>query len=148
LEDYDGSHLIEIAPLNGEDYYAVPGQVLYVNNNQGRFDDIVLNINIDGVGYKEGKSAFSFYGLPEVLEKKTWDVVNEFDGITVGVQWFQGDHSIFTQNGRPAIAVSSKWFTENIDTQNITHTPKDNIDIIDCHKILEIAEAINLLVRK
>ena len=148
LEDYDGNRLIEIVAFNGEDYYAVPGQMLYIIKNQDRFNEILLNINIDGAGYKEGKSAFSFYGLPEEIEKNANDVISKFNGIIEGVQWPQGDHSIFTQNGRPAIAVSSKWFTENIDSQEITHTPKDNIEIVDSQKVAEIAEALNLLVRK
>ncbi len=148
LEDYDGNRFIEMVAFNGEDYYAVPGQMCYIDKNQDRFDEILLNINIDGAGYKEGKSAFSFYGLPEEIEKNANDVISKFNGITKGVQWSQGDHSIFTQNGRPAIAVSSKWFTENIDSQEITHTPKDNIEIVDCQKVVEIAEALNLLVRK
>ncbi|MFC2053805.1 M28 family peptidase [Chloroflexota bacterium] len=148
LEDYDGNTLIEIVAFNGEDYYAVPGQMLYLINNQDRFNEILLNINIDGAGYKEGKSAFSFYGLPEEIEKNANEVIGRFYGITEGVQWSQGDHSIFTQNGCPAIAVSSEWFTKNIDSQEITHTPKDNIEIVDHQKVVEIAEALNLLVRK
>jgi len=147
LKDYDGNKLIEIVALNGEDYYAVPGQMLYVNENRDRFDEILLNINIDGAGYKKGKSTFSFFGLPEELKKNADDVLGKFDGITEGVQWPQGDHSIFIQNGRPAIAVSSKWFTENIDSQEITHTPKDNIDIVDLQKVLEITRALDLFVR-
>ncbi len=102
----------------------------------------------DGAGYKEGRSAFSFYGLPEEIEKNANDVLKRFDGITEGAQWPQGDHSIFTQNGYPAIAVSSKWFTENIDHQKITHTAKDDIEIVDCRKVVEIAEALNLFIRK
>jgi aminopeptidase YwaD len=148
LEDYDGSKLIEIVAFNGEDYYAVPGQMLYINQNQDRFNEILLNINIDGAGYKEGKSVFSFYGLPEEIKNNAKDVLSKFDGITEGVQWPQGDHSIFIQYGRPAIAVSSKWFTENIDSQEITHTPKDNIEIVDCQKVVEIAQALNLFIRK
>jgi aminopeptidase YwaD len=147
LEDYDGSRMIEIVAFNGEDYYAVPGQMLYLSENQDRFDEIQLNINIDGAGYKEGKTAFSFYGLPEDTERKAVEVIHEFEGITEGVQWVQGDHSIFTQSGCPAIAVSSEWFTENIDSQEITHTPKDNIQIVDPHKVVEIAEALNLFLR-
>ncbi len=147
LEDYDGNKLIEIVAFNGEDYYAVPGQMLYVNKNQDRFNEILLNINIDGAGYKEGKSAFSFYDLPEEIENKAKDVLSKFNGITEGVQWPQGDHSIFIQNGCPAIAVSSKWFTENIDSQEITHTPKDNIEIVDCQKVVEIAQSLNFFVR-
>ena len=122
--------------------------MLYIDTNQERFNEILLNMNIDGAGYKEGKSAFSFYGLPEEIENNAQDVLSKFDEITEGVQWLQGDHSIFIQNGRPAIAVSSEWFTENIDSQEITHTPKDNIKIVDCQKVVEIAQALNLFVRK
>ena len=146
--DYDGNRFIEIVAFNGEDYYAVPGQMLYIFNNQDRFNEILLNINIDGAGYKEGKSAFSFYGLPEEIEKNANGVLSKFNGITEGAQWPQGDHSIFTQNGCPAIAVSSQWFTENIDSQEIVHTPKDNIEIVDCQKVVEIAEALYLLIGK
>jgi aminopeptidase YwaD len=147
LRDYDGNKLIEIVAFNGEDYYAVPGQMLYINKCQNRFNEILLNINIDGAGYTEGKSAFSFYGLPQDIENKIKDVISQFPGITEGAQWQQGDHSIFIQNGRPAISVSSKWFIDHIDDQDVTHTPKDNIEIVDCQKLVEIAQALNLFVK-
>lgn len=133
---------VEIVALNGEDYYAVPGQMLYVQNNQDRFDEILLNINIDGAGYLEGPSAFSFYGLPQDMESQARAVFDRFNGIIEGAQWPQGDHSIFIQHGRPAVALSSAWFTENIDSQEITHTPKDRIEIVDCRKLVEIAQAL------
>jgi len=148
LEDYTGERTIEIVALNGEDYYAVPGQMRYIAENQGRFDQLILNINIDGAGYQEGKSAFSFYGLSDEMENKARDVFGQFDGLTEGSQWPQGDHSIFIQYGCPAIAVSSKWFTDNIATQEITHTLNDNIGIVDCLKVVEIVEALNLFLRK
>ena len=66
-----------------------------------------------------------------------------FDGINEGIQWPQSDHSIFIQYGCPAIAVSSQWFIEHMDNQDITHTPKDNLDIVDSRKVVEIAEALN-----
>ena len=147
LADYDGDRLLEIVALNGEDYYAVPGQMDYIRKNQAHFREILLNINIDGAGYKEGKSAFSFFGLPELLQAKAHEALALFDGLTEGSPWFQGDHSIFIQYGCPAIAVSSKWFIDNIESQDITHTPKDNIGIEDSHKIIEIAEALNWLIR-
>jgi aminopeptidase YwaD len=147
LRDYDGDRLVELVALNGEDYYAVPGQMLYVNRNQGRFQEILLNINIDGAGYKEGKSAFSFYGLPEEIEASSKGGIDQWDGIIEGTPWVQGDHSIFIQYGCPAIAVSSLWFTDHIDSQDITHTPKDNIGIVDCGKLVEIAQALNQFIR-
>ena len=76
LRDYDGSRQIELAAFNGEDYYAVPGQMLFLRQNQERFHEILLNINIDGAGYKEGLSAFSFFGLPEEMERNAREVIS------------------------------------------------------------------------
>ena len=147
LKDYSGSRLIEIVAFNGEDYYAVPGQMAYLKANQGKFNDVLLNINIDGAGYKEGLSAFSLFDLPVALHKCANEIFANHPGITEGVLWPQGDHSIFLQNGVPAIAVSSKWFIDNIETQDITHTPKDNPEIVDCHKLVEISGVLNDFIR-
>jgi aminopeptidase YwaD len=148
LGNYDGNRQIELVALNGEDYYAVPGQMQYLTQNQGQFHEILLNINIDGAGYKDGGTAFSFYDLPEEVENQAKEVINLYGGITVGSPWVQGDHSIFIQNGCPAMAVSSQWFTDHIDSQEITHTPKDNLDIVDPHKLVEIAQALDTFIRR
>lgn len=148
LKDYSGKNEIEIVALNGEDYYSVPGQMNYVMANQDRFDTIALNINIDGAGYREGDSSFSLFNLPGQLHRKVLDILVDYSGIVEGVQWPQGDHSIFIQHGIPAIAVSSKWFIDNIASQEITHTPSDNPGIVDCAKVVEIAEALNELILK
>jgi len=142
LKDYKEDRLIEIVALNGEDYYAASGQMHYIAQNCDHFKNILLNINIDGAGYKEGKSAFSLFNLPDAMEKKAKEVMMKFDGITEGPQWQQGDHTIFIQYGRPVIAVSSQWFLENFNTQDITHTPKDDVKIVDCKKVVEIAKAL------
>jgi len=146
LADYHGPRQVEMIALNGEDYYAVPGQMLYLQSNQGRFHEILLNINIDGGGYHAGKSAVSFYGLPPGLEQKFRSVLAGFEGITEGSQWVQGDHSIFVQNGCPAVAVTSSWFSENMDSQDITHTPRDAFAIVDCAKLVEIARALQGMI--
>ena len=148
LKDYEGERVLEMVAFNGEDYYAVPGQMDYIRKNQEHFNHIVLNINIDGAGYKEGNSIFSFFDVPDAVRAKAYEVLARFDGITEGIQWPQGDHSIFVQLGCPAIAVSSQWLIEHIDSQEITHTPKDNSDIVDCRKVIEIAEALNWFLRK
>jgi aminopeptidase YwaD len=148
LKDYDGNKLIEIVAFNGEDYYAVPGQMNYIASNQGNFDKILLNINIDGAGYKEGPSAFSLFDLPDKMHNTVLNIIQQSIGITEGSKWPQGDHSIFLQYGIPAIAVSSKWFIDNINGQDITHTPKDNIEIIDCKKLVEISLTLESFIRQ
>jgi aminopeptidase YwaD len=120
----------------------------YLMSNRENLAKALININIDGAGYKEGPSAFSFFDLPDKIKHEADKIINEVEGIKEGIQWPQGDHSMFVQSGIPAIAVSSKSFIDNMDKQDITHTPKDNPGIVDCNKLVEIAFAINSLVRR
>jgi aminopeptidase YwaD len=148
LKDYDGARMLELVAFNGEDYYAASGQMDYLKKNQEHFKNIVLNINIDGAGYHEGNTAVTFFDLPKALKALCNDMVETFDGITEGIPWYQGDHSMFIQHGCPAIAITSQWFLEHLDSQAITHTANDNLDIVDCRKISELAAALNWLLRQ
>lgn len=147
LRDYDGPRQVELVAFNGEDYYAVPGQMNFIAANQGKFSSMILDINIDGAGYQEGMSAFSEFGLPDDLSARMKRAISRYPGITTGPQWPQGDHSIFVQFGVPAVAVTSKWFIDNMENQDVTHTPKDRPEITDCRKIVEIAQALNDFIR-
>ncbi|MDD4118039.1 MAG: M28 family peptidase [Kiritimatiellae bacterium] len=143
LRDYAGPYALEMAAFNGEDYYAVPGQMDYLRQNQGRFGSIALNINIDGAGYRNGPSAFSFFDIPEPMQAAARRMLDTFADTAEGPLWPQGDHSIFVQQGCPALAVSSLWLLQHMDSQDITHTPKDNLDIVDPRKVAAIAEALD-----
>ncbi|MDW7740460.1 MAG: M28 family peptidase [Bacillota bacterium] len=146
LRDYSGNKLVELVALNGEDYYSAPGQMNYIKANQNLFDTILLNINIDGAGYLDGDSAFSFFTLPDEILQAARTVFSRYSGLCEGPEWYQGDHSIFIQQGRPAIAFTSRWFLDNMESQTITHTPEDNLSIVDSGKLAEIAEAIRQLI--
>ena len=148
LRDYAGPYALEMAAFNGEDYYAVPGQMDYLRQNHGRFGTIALNINIDGAGVQDGPSSFSFFDLPEPMLAAARRMLDTFDNTAEGPLWPQGDHSIFVQQGCPAIAVSSLWLIQHMDTQDITHTPKDNLDIVDPRKVAAIAEALDWFLRR
>lgn len=147
LKEYKGKHPIELALFNGEDYYGAPGQVKYIEQNAGRFGDILMNINIDGAGYKEGLSCFSAFELPDDVQQALQTVLSNTPELVEGLPWYQGDHSIFLQNGCPAIAVSSQWFIENMESQEITHTPKDNLSIVNYERVAECVLGIVDLVR-
>ena len=51
LKDYDGELGIELVPFNGEDHYSAAGEIAYLKANEGRLNEILLNINIDAAGY-------------------------------------------------------------------------------------------------
>jgi aminopeptidase YwaD len=137
---------IELLAFNGEDHYAVPGQMHFLRSRQKDIHNIKLNINIDGAGYHQGGSAFSFFGLKPEQEKAARAVIDSTPGFTEGEPWPQGDHSIFVQMGIPAIAVTSQWFLENIESQDITHTSKDNLSIVNPEEVARIAIALEQLI--
>ncbi len=148
LKDYKGGRQIELVAFNGEDYYGAPGQREYIQQNEGRFGDILLNINIDGAGYKEGLSCFSSFELPENIQKTMDMVIERSPEIVAGLPWYQGDHSLFIQQGCPAIAVSSDWFIRNMECQEITHTPKDNLSVVNYDRVAECAIGIAELIKR
>lgn len=148
LKDYAGKYPIELVIFNGEDYYAASGQIKYVEQNEGRFNDIILNINIDGAGYKEGLSYFSPMELSDNILNTLQEILGDHPEIKEGTPWYQGDHSLFLQQGCPAIAVTSQLFIDEMECQDITHTPKDNLGIVNYERVAECAIGIAELIGK
>lgn len=145
LYDYKGNLGIEIVAFNGEDYYSVGGQMDYLRRYGEAFAGMVVAINVDDVGYKHGKTAYSLYDCPNKIKQKTHNIFGNYDGIIEGEPWYQGDHMIFVQNKKPAIAFTSEKVSELMAT--ITHSPKDTPDIVDCGKLVEVANSLNELVK-
>ncbi len=128
---------IEIVPLNGEDNYANPGEMLWVAANEGRMEDIVLGINIDDAGMRGEDTHVSFYGCPEPVVRAVRDAADVRDGITEGEQWFQSDHAIFGIYGRPAIALASADIAGFM--AKYAHSERDTIDLVDPASLAEAA---------
>lgn len=137
---------IELLAINGEDYYSVPGQMAFLRQNEEKFGDILLNINIDCAGYKEGKTAVTLFNVPEKVRQATTEFMMKGEDFVEGIPWYQGDHTLFLQNEVPAVVFTSQWFLENMETQSITHTSKDSPEIVCPQSIVKIAEAIRHLL--
>jgi aminopeptidase YwaD len=140
MKDYEGKHELEIVAINGEDYYAASGEVQYVERMKDRWDDILLAINMDGAGYHQGLTEYSLYECPDQISGSIKAVFSSRENFKEGSPWYQSDHSIFIQNGRPAVAITSDNLMEL--STNFTHTPKDHPDLVDVDKLVEIAEAL------
>lgn len=145
LSEYDGNLQVELVALNGEDYYAASGEKLWLSLNQGQLEDIILGINMDGVGYIEGKTAYSLYQLPKDLIDAVREIFPSFEELVEGPAWYQSDHSLFIQNGIPAIALTTEQF--DVFAGKLAHTPLDTIDKVDPRKLVMVALLLKELIK-
>jgi aminopeptidase YwaD len=144
LTNYAGDKCIEIVALNGEDYYSNPGEQLYLRQNEGKFQEIILGVNIDGLGYLKGKTAYSMYECPPKISALIEQVFADDATFLAGEPWFQGDHALFLMNGRPALALTSELVGELM--REYVHTEKDTPEIIDPDKIARTALLLHKLI--
>lgn len=131
---------VELVAFNGEDNYSAAGQKDYLKRYSKELKDIELVINIDDVGYKKGKTAFSLYNCPDGLSEKIRSAFKGYDSILEGEPWYQSDHMIFVQKEISAIAITSEEVAELMAT--ITHTGKDTPDVLDYTKVVDVAYAL------
>lgn len=143
LKDYVSDKSIEIVALNGEDYYSNPGEQSYLKQNEGKFGEIVLGINIDGLGYLKGKTAYSLYDCRPEMTNTIEDIFSD-EAFLQGEPWFQGDHALFLMNGRPALALTSELVGELMT--EFVHTERDTPAIIDPEKVARTALALYQLL--
>jgi aminopeptidase YwaD len=131
---------IEIALLNGEDYYSNPGQRLYFIEKQDKLKNILLGVNIDGMGYINGKTAYTTYNTQ--ITKSAIDNFSKFNMIE-GEKWYQGEHAILAQQGIPALAMTTSKLEE---IMSFVHTKKDDLEIVDFEKIVDTALALKKFI--
>ena len=113
---------VEIVAISGEEHYSAAGEVDYLNRYGKELDRVTFAVNIDGMGYMKGKTAFSFYGCPEAIEQNAREAFGGYGSIAEGEQWYAGDHMIFVQSGRPAIALTSDHVS-GTDLPDHTYAP-------------------------
>ncbi|MDF1499003.1 MAG: M28 family peptidase [Anaerolineales bacterium] len=144
LLDYSGEQAVEIAALNGEDYYAASGEIQYLKSSLGAPGDILLAINIDGAGYKDGRTAYSLYGCSDKLTHQLKTIFSGYPDLVEGPEWYQSDHSLFIQQGIPALAFTSDQF--DALWSEIAHTPDDQPHLVSIQKLISLSAALHDIV--
>ena len=135
---------IEIVAMNGEDYFSNPGEQQWVALNADEFDNIVLGINLDDIGYYRGNIAYSLYDCPARTADSIRRLFSAHHGLVEGEPWYQGDHGLFLINHVPALAVTSELLAELM--AEITHTPRDVPELVDTEKLVKISLALKDLL--
>ncbi len=135
---------VELLAVNGEDNYAAPGEVAWLDEHGDGLADIPLVINIDGAGYRHGTTSFSTYNLnPEADAFVKAQFVRT--RLQPGPVWYQSDHAIFAMRGRPALAITSEPLADIMAT--VFHSAADTPDQVDpdqlAHAALALAELVS-----
>ncbi len=144
MQDYSGRLNLELVALNGEDHYSAQGQKDYLKHAMDSFGEVVLAVNIDAAGYIKGQTEYSLYECPELVARLAHQAFAAGNGFAEGAPWYQSDHSIFIQNGVPAMAITSAHFMK-LSTE-ITHTQKDRPELVDTGKLVNSALALQALI--
>ncbi len=135
---------VELLAVNGEDHYAAPGEVDWLAANEERLVDIALVVNIDGAGYRGGRSAYSTYNLDASLAGHVDAAFALRSSFVRGPEFYQSDHAIFAMRGRPAIAITTDCFDEMLET--LFHSAADTPEHVDIGLLLAVADAIAGLI--
>jgi aminopeptidase YwaD len=131
---------LEFAFLNGEDYFSTPGQVAYLNSHLSEPGRYELCINVDGAGLKDSGTTFALFGCTQVQQQIIRDTCLSQRDFSEIAPWPQGDHSMFTAAGIPAVALTSQGIFDIIDT--VIHTEADNLDLVDVDTAADIADML------
>jgi aminopeptidase YwaD len=129
--------------VNGEDYYAASGEVRYLATAD--LDEVVLAVNLDGVGLPEGPTAWSTYACEGGLERLLRSVLSDRPGLVEGPPWYQSDHAVFALRGRPALAFTSSDMAGALGT--VAHAPTDTPDRVAVAAVDVAAAAVAAVVR-
>lgn len=144
VSDYCGALGVEIVALNGEEYYSAKGHLMYVEDLKKDKDRIVAGINIDGAGYKSGKSTYSLFSFKKEESNRIKNIFESEGAFREVENWYQSDHMLFVINDIKAIAITSESLGKVLS--DIAHTEKDIIENVDHNKLVEIAETLKRII--
>ncbi len=137
---------VEMLAMNGEDHYSAGGEMAYLRAHEGKLNEILLAINVDGAGFAGHPSAVSFYNCPPVWQQKAVSLLPAYPNILAGEAWYQSDHMVFAMNQVPAMALTTMNFLEL--EKDIAHTSKDTPDMVEVDLLVEIARFLHTLILK
>ncbi len=133
---------VEWIAFNGEDYYSAAGQVLYLEKCGNEFENILLAINMDGIGWNASRNSIAFFNCASEFENA---VMARAGDIARVEPWYQGDHSLFAMQGLPCVAFSSQGAEVVIDT--VIHTAHDTLAIVDAQRVAQVVEMTAMILR-
>jgi len=134
-------HTLEFVAFTGEEGAGL-GDMEYArrerNANQAGhgFDQVMVAINIDGVGPYTGTTTVACFSVSSAFETLIAETRKNYPGVLDVEPWPASDHYIFYSNGVPSMALTSKGL------RDAYHTLSDTIDWISGDKLAESVQFV------
>jgi aminopeptidase YwaD len=145
LQEVPPDITVECVFFNGEECYSVPGEMTWLREEAGNPEKISLAINIDGIGLAGKGISIAYFTCPDPVIDAAELIRSRFDTLSRVDPWPQGDHSLFSMQGIPGIALTTDAGWDEID--RIIHTPADTPDIVDEKMVEETVLAVEAIIR-
>ncbi len=135
---------LEFVAFNGEDYYAAPGQVAYLQAAGESLYGIDLVINIDGAGLAGAANTIALFDPPAALAGQIRQAMALHPHIVEIEPWPQGDHTMFWQRGVTAVAFTTAGAWDLVGS--IIHTEHDTVEGVSAAGLREIVAIVGDII--
>lgn len=132
---------LEFVAFTNEEYLPL-GDDEYLRRREQKLDDIVLAINMDGIGQYFAANSIATFGVSEELEAALRAITPAYPGLVWTDPWPESNHSTFSMRGVPAAAFTSTGRVE------LAHWPDDDLRWLNPARIADVAGlVVNILGR-
>jgi aminopeptidase YwaD len=130
---------LEFIAFGDEEYYAYTDG-MYVERYGSQMADIILAINIDGVGQRLGTNNVALMTASEPLRNLLDETLKAYPGVIWTDPWPQSNHSTFAWRGVPSVALNSRG------VMSLIHQPQDTIMWMSEAKLDEVVSLVGDIV--
>lgn len=134
----DLAYGLEWLAVNGEEAGGV-GDAVYLQQRGGTLGQVLVAVNVDGVGQALGPTSIVAMGGSPALQDAVGALKARYAGVIRVEPWYASDHSAFFFQGVPCIALSSVGLSN-------THMPSDTVDWVSSARLDEVVELVAALL--
>lgn len=122
---------LEFIAFGDEEYWAY-SDGLYAERYGSQMKDIILAINMDGIGQRLGTNNVALMAASESLRSLLDETMKAYPGVIWTDPWPQSNHSTFAWRGVPSVALNARG------VMNILHQPQDTMVWMSEDKLGEV----------
>ena len=130
---------LEFVAFNGEE--ALPmGDDEYLRRGEGDLGNILLAINMDGIGAWAGSNSLAIFSASDALFDYVDEAQKNYPAVVRVDPWPESNHSTFSMRGVPSLAFSA------VGIRHLAHTPADSIEQVSPQKVAEVIALVEDIV--